>query len=295
MKETFRRPPPGGNTWGDNRLEEALREALAAHGGAPLSTDPVGIVRRYRSREDLEAAAFIAASFAFGGVPQIRAFLERLFGALGPSPHGAVAGPRPVPPVRIAGMRHRFISPEGVRRFLGCMRKAYLANGSLEALYVRGSGGAGPVTRERLARFLEGFRGAWEAGLEQERSFLFPDPLKGSACKRHNLFLRWVVRGGDGIDLGIWKSVSPRDLLVPVDTHMARIARWMGVTNRGAADWKTAEEITAAFRRICPGDPVRFDFALTRIGIMKECTARRTGECAACPLRRICTERRGGI
>jgi len=248
---------------------------------------------RYRSREDIESSAFIAASFAFGNVPQIKAFLERLFAALGPSPHAALAGPRPVSKGAISGLGHRFVSPEGVRLFLGCLRAMYLEHGSLESLYLRGAKSAGPGASERLARFLDEFRGAWGPSLPGQRSFLFPDPLKGSACKRHNLFLRWMVRRDDGIDFGIWAAFPPRDLIVPVDTHMARIGRWLGLTSRRTADWKMAEEITAAFREVCPEDPTRFDFALTRIGIMKECTVTQRGACDLCALARVCSQSRG--
>jgi uncharacterized protein (TIGR02757 family) len=97
-----------------------------------------------------------------------------------------------------------------------------------------------------------------------------------------------MVRRGDGIDFGIWAALSPRDLIVPLDTHMARMGRCLGLTRRSGADWKTAEEITATFRKVCPEDPVRFDFALTRIGILKSCTAKRRGACDLCALARAC-------
>lgn len=188
---------------------------------------------------------------------------------------------------RVSGLRHRFISPRGVHLFLISLRAALRAHGSLEAMYRAGMDGAGDP-RARLARFLARFREAWGADLPRERDFLFPDPAKGSACKRHNLFLRWMVRGPDGVDLGLWSVLSPRDLVVPLDTHMARFGRWLGLTARRAGDWRTAEEITAAFRAVCPADPVRYDFALTRIGILRECTAARRGRCDACPLAALC-------
>ena len=222
---------------------------------------------------------------------RILAFLERLFAVLGPSPRAALSGRRPVPLRRVAGLRHRFVSPRGVHRFLFCLRTALLEHGSLEALYRAGMAGEGG-SRERLARFLARFRGAWGPRLPRERDFLFPDPAKGSACKRHNLFLRWMVRGPDGVDLGLWSVLSPRDLVVPLDTHMARFCRWMELTARRAADWKSAEEVTAAFRAACPEDPVRYDFAITRIGILKACTAVRRGECGGCPLAALCVHAR---
>ena len=234
--------------------------------------------------------AFAAASFAFGGVPQIRAFLERLFAALSPSPHAALIAQRPLPRSRTALLRHRFISPEGVHRFLLAMRSAYRSHGTLERLYVLGmrEGDA----RGNLARFLATFRESWGDVLPRERNFLFPDPGLGSACKRHHLFLRWMVRSGDGVDLGIWSSVPASGLIVPVDTHMARLARCLLLTRRAGADWRAAEEITAAFRAVCPDDPVRYDYALTRIGIMGDCTARHPGDCARCPLAPLCRRAR---
>jgi len=233
-------------------------------------------------------AAFVAASFAFGNVAQILAFLEGLFRVLGPSPHASLTARRPVSPTRVSGLSHRFISSRGVHRFLLSVRSVLLAHGSLEAAFRRAMEGEGGGTRIRLACFLARFRDAWGEALPRERDFLFPDPRKGSACKRHNLFLRWVVRGGDGVDLGIWTVLGPRDLIVPVDTHMARLGKWLGLTGRKTADGRMAEEITGAFRAVCPGDPVRFDFALTRIGILKVCTPLARGRCARCPLGTAC-------
>ncbi|HZW35413.1 MAG: TIGR02757 family protein, partial [Deltaproteobacteria bacterium] len=260
-----RRVPPeqGDPVARPGPLEIALASALNAHGRAPLSSDPIEFAHRYRSREDIEAAAFVAASFAFGNVAQIRRFLERLFAQLSPSPHDALAGPVPAPRERFVGMRHRFISDRGLIRFLGCLRSAYLAHGSLEALYRRGVGDPRAGTREELARFLQEFRSMWGPGLARQRDFLFPDPRKGSACKRHNLFLRWMVRGKDGVDLGIWTVLSPRDLVVPLDTHMVRMGRLLGLTRLRSPSFRMAEEITGAFRSVCPEDPVKFDYALT--------------------------------
>jgi len=251
---------------------------------------------RYADPRDAEAAAFIAASFAFGGVLQIRGFLTRLFAVLTPSPHAALTAPAPLPPAASAGLSHRFISPEGVHRFLRCLWASYLEHGSLERMYVAGRGERPPDLRRDLARFLEGFRSRWGEAIPRQRDFLFPRPERGSACKRHNLFLRWVVRGPDGVDLGLWKAVSPRDLVVPLDTHMVRLGRWLGLTRRKAPGWRMAEEITGALRAACPEDPVKFDFPLTRLGILRVCTHRRRGPCEECPVEPLCSRgvARGG-
>ena len=100
--------------------------------------------------------------------------------------------------------------------------------------------------------------------------FFFPSPLKGSACKRLNLFLRWMVRRGDEIDFGIWTEVSPAKLIMPLDTHVARIARRIGLTKMKQANWRMAQEVTRRLRAFDPEDPVKYDFALCRLGILKQ-------------------------
>jgi uncharacterized protein (TIGR02757 family) len=253
-----------------------------------LSTDPVRFPHRFADRADAEVAAFVASSFAFGNVGRMLPFLERLFRVLGPFPHAALTAGPPVLPSRVVDLSYRFISPRGVHRFLLCVRTALLAHGSLETLYRRAREQEAGGARAWLAGFLSSFREAWGDAIPRERDFLFPDPRKGSACKRHNLFLRWMVRGGDGVDLGLWSVLAPRQLIVPVDTHMARLGKWLGLTARNSADWRMAEEITDAFRAVSPEDPVRFDFVLTRIGILKVCTRASRGTCARCTLAPAC-------
>jgi uncharacterized protein (TIGR02757 family) len=221
-------------------------------------------------------------------VAQILRFLERLFRVLGPSPHATLTASRPVSLSRVSGLSYRFLSRNGVHRFLFCVRAALLEYGSLEALYGRGMEREEGGTRDWLAEYLARFRETWGEKIPRERDFLFPDPRKGSACKRHNMFLRWVVRGDDGVDLGIWTILRPRNLIVPLDTHMARLGNWLGLTSRNSPDWRMAEEITEGFRAVCPEDPVRYDFALTRIGILKACSRPVRGICARCPLDPVC-------
>jgi uncharacterized protein (TIGR02757 family) len=122
--------------------------------------------------------------------------------------------------------------------------------------------------------------------------FLLPLPSRGSACKRLNLFLRWMVRPADGVDFGLWRGVRPAQLLMPLDTHVWRIARALGLTARRTADWRAAVEITDALRRIDPQDPVRFDFAIARLGIVGRCrraTADPAG-CRSCVLAGACRD-----
>lgn len=199
-----------------------------------------------------------------------------------------MTGPRPLRPGRYASLSHRFISPPGVHRLLSCLRDLLRVHGTLEDLYRAGLPPGTSDPREGLSRFLAAFRQAWGSPLPRQREFLFPDPRRGSACKRAHLFLRWVVRPDDGVDLGLWTAISPAQLTVPLDTHVARLSRSLGLTRRNRADGKMAEEVTASLRAVCPEDPVRYDFALARIGIEGRCTARRRGRCGDCELLEGC-------
>jgi len=109
----------------------------------------------------------------------------------------------------------------------------------------------------------------------------FPTPAKGSACKRMNLFLRWMVRDRD-IDFGIWKGIPKNKLVIPLDTHIARISRCLGFTMRRSADWKAAVEITNALKQFDPDDPVKYDFALCHHGIAGMCAKGDVRLCTGC-------------
>jgi uncharacterized protein (TIGR02757 family) len=150
----------------------------------------------------------------------------------------------------------------------------------------------GPTVRGALERFLGALLDPVlpAAGPGRRRLLhLLPSPTRGSACKRPNLMLRWMVRGPDGVDLGLWKGVPTRALVIPLDTHVHRIARFVGLTRRADLSWRTAEEVTAGLRRLDADDPVRFDFPLSHLGISRRCTARPVpSSCAACPLREVC-------
>ena len=131
---------------------------------------------------------------------------------------------------------------------------------------------------------------AQRLGLEVTRSFrtFLPRPSSGSACKRWNMFLRWMVRADDGIDLGVW-SLSSSSLVLPLDTHTHRISQYVGLTTRKQANWRTAVEITESLRLLDPRDPVKYDFALAHLGISGGCRRRYRAEiCSTCALLPVC-------
>ncbi len=118
-------------------------------------------------------------------------------------------------------------------------------------------------------------------------AYFFPRPSAGSACKRLNLFLRWMVRQ-DALDLGVWRGVSAAQLVVPLDTHVIRVGRCLGLTRYTSPGWRMAADITGALRRLDPGDPVRYDFALCHLGMMNACGFNRAERDRNCPLRGVC-------
>jgi uncharacterized protein (TIGR02757 family) len=119
-------------------------------------------------------------------------------------------------------------------------------------------------------------------------TFFFPSPASGSACKRLCMYLRWMVRPDDGIDLGLWQGVPPARLIIPVDAHIRRISRYLGLTRRNQGDWRMAREITAALRELDPADPVKYDFSLCHLGISEGCDGRDPLRCASCPITTLC-------
>ena len=259
--------------------------------GQRLDSDPLLFPHRYGRPEDREAAAFLASSLAFGRVASINASLERLFAALGPQPAATLR--EAAGDVRgLEGFVHRWVDAGSLRPFLRSVGETLRAEGSLGALFASGDEG-GPdfvpaldrffsVLRERTAvparRFPRGLR------------FLLPTPGDGSACKRAHLFLRWTVRSGD-VDLGLWRGpgLAASRLLLPMDTHVHRISRYLGLTARPAADLRASREATGWLAKIDPLDPVRFDWALSRLGILAECVRDpRRSLCDGCAVRPVC-------
>jgi uncharacterized protein (TIGR02757 family) len=164
------------------------------------------------------------------------------------------------------GFVHRFTPAAEMAGLLSSIKNAIRKHGSMERLFILGL----EARDETVLPALSAFTAELQRQADEACPSLLPSPDKGSACKRLNLFLRWMARK-DEVDPGPWTAVSPARLVVPLDTHMHRISRALGLTRRAQADGRTALEVTQAFREIRPRDPVRYDFALTRLGIRKDC------------------------
>jgi uncharacterized protein (TIGR02757 family) len=242
--------------------------------------DPLQFLYAYPAAADREIAALVCATLAYGRVAQIIRSLEAVLGRLGPRPAERVAGSSPRELERLlAGIKHRFTAGEEIARLLSGAKKTIKKHGSLGACLQKKIARRDTTILPALELFTDELRGAC-GGLDL---YTLASPARGSACKRLNLLLRWMVRSDD-VDPGGWEGISPRLLLIPLDTHMDAIGRALGFTCRRQPDLKSALEITGGFRNISPDDPVRYDFSLTRFGIRGELELRHvTG-----PLQALC-------
>ncbi|MBN1300398.1 MAG: TIGR02757 family protein [Melioribacteraceae bacterium] len=236
-----------------------------------ISPDPLQFLHRYSNYYDIEIAGIIASTFSYGNITQIIATLEKLFGLFGNSPHEFIKN------YDIKNDRkytdkivHRFFTGEDIARFFSGLQKVYTEYDSLNYMFLLYYFDADINIKESLSRFSKNLADICRTGKVTSNGlkFMFPDPDKGSACKRLNLFLRWMIRS-DELDFGLWKEIPTGKLVIPVDTHIARICRELKLTKRKNISWKMAEEITENLKQFDPYDPVKYDFAICHIGMRK--------------------------
>jgi uncharacterized protein (TIGR02757 family) len=238
----------------------------------------------------------VAALLAYGRVASIHRAVGDVLERLGPHPSHALDASATLED-RLRGFRHRFTAGEDLAWVLRSVAHARERAGSLGRFLVR-SARPPDALRSALAAWHDlasSLPAAPTAVRARARRFLLPDPRSGSACKRTLMLARWCVRPDDGVDLGLWDGdgLRPADLLVPLDTHVARTARDLGLTRRRSVGWATAVEVTRALRAVDPDDPARFDFALARPGILGLCRHRPlVTACVPCDLRDVCTHGR---
>jgi uncharacterized protein (TIGR02757 family) len=281
-------------------LERLLADTPVAERKA---ADPVAFPHRYHTPEDAEIAALFAAVFAYGRVdlfrPVVKTLLDGMDRAGGPRSYVEDLDLRRAREEH-AALVYRWNRGLDVVLLCGALQRVLRRHRSLEGLFPR------TRSRDRLASTLAAgvdairlaaAEAARDLGLPSEaytalprglRTWL-PSPADGSACKRWCLFLRWMNRPADGVDLGLWTTVSPAALVIPVDTHVLRVSGFLGLTARNDDSWRTAVEITSALAELDPEDPVRFDFALAHLGISGACLGHRHPDiCPSCALDPVC-------
>jgi uncharacterized protein (TIGR02757 family) len=231
-----------------------------------IHPDPLEFLHLYPETVDREIVGFIASSLAYGRVAQILKSVSSILDKMVPSPSKFLKSASRVSLEReFSSFKHRFTTNEEIVDFLIALQKVIKVNGSLHKCFLMYY----DHDDSDVIRSLELFVHEIKAHLSIRENSLLPCPEKRSACKRLHLFLRWMVRK-DAVDPGGWDEISPSKLIVPLDVHMHRICRFLGITSRKQADIRTALEITEGFRAFAPADPIKYDFALTRIGIRND-------------------------
>lgn len=279
-------------------LKRRLNRLVKAYDREFLSSDPLYYLHEFSSSADREIVGLIASSLAYGRVAGIKKSIEKVLAVMEGDPTGFVLNFRPHVEGRLfKGFRHRFNVGDDISCLLYFARQMIERSGSIGGFFMRGYAPDDKNIREALLTFTAGVLAldsapVYGSGRLPDKAgvrFFFPSPLGGSPCKRLNLYLRWMVRHADGIDFGIWGDVSPSKLIVPLDTHIARISVNLGLTRRKSRDWKMAEEITESLKGLDPEDPIKYDFALCRLGILDMCPNRVDRlKCSGCLLRDIC-------
>jgi uncharacterized protein (TIGR02757 family) len=263
-----------------------------------LANDPVQFVHRYDDPRDREVVGLVSSALAYGNVKAVIASVGRALAVLGPRPAEAIAAFDPRRDARkLNGFYHRFNTARDLGALFWTIRRALEDFGSIENSFVAGIGEGDADTGPAIRRFSERFLGFGVETLYSKREwrerlgvrFFFPSPDQGSACKRINLYLRWMARPADGIDCGVWGRLRPGMLVIPLDTHIARISRYIGLTARTSPGWSMAMDVTQSLARLDPTDPLRYDFALCHLGIAGDCPRKRDPiKCRRCPIQAVC-------
>jgi uncharacterized protein (TIGR02757 family) len=252
------------------KLKEKLENHYRAFDKSQISPDPLELLHKFKGGLDIEAVGLISSIFAYGNIKQIISSQGKIMSVIGNSPHDFILNFDHKDEKKIKLITHRFYMGDDTVWLFKALKHIYREHGSIKDYFLRFHDG----NAKNLKNAIEGFSQSTidylskKDVLTQGLRFMFPLPSVGSACKRMNLFLRWMVRK-DELDFGLWNEISPAKLVIPVDTHIARICKELKLTQLKNVSWKMAEEITDNLRKFDADDPVKYDFAICHIGMRK--------------------------
>jgi uncharacterized protein (TIGR02757 family) len=259
-------------------LRQRLDALYAHYDHRFVDPDPLEFVRRQHGAADREVVGLLASALAYGNVRQIKASIGAAVAVLGPEPARTI---RTLDPLearqKLQAFKHRFNDGRDLACLFFFMRQMIEQHGSIEGFFTAGDDPAAADVQAGLTSFAcralalshGGLYGRGALPRDAGVRFFFPSPEAGSACKRMNLYLRWMVRR-HGVDLGVWRGVDPGRLIIPLDAHVLAIARRVRLTRYRSPGWKMAVDITRRLRQLDPHDPVKYDFALHRMGLWKK-------------------------
>ena len=234
-----------------------------------IENDPISIPHRFSRLQDIEITAFWVSMLAWGQrktiINKMNDLIERMDGA----PYQFITQHEERDRARFESFKHRTFQPLDTLYFLEFLQQYYRQNNSLETAFARHLSRNDPTTEQALRGFHEDFF-ALDNAPHRTRKHV-ATPARKSTCKRLNMFLRWMVRHDDrGVDFGLWKQISPSQLLMPLDVHVDRVGRRLGLITRKQTDWRTVLELTENLRRFDAADPVKYDFALFGAGVLEK-------------------------
>jgi len=249
-------------TFLDKKVDEYNRPAF-------IKQDPISVPHRYSGKQDIEIAAFLAAVFSWGGRTTIINKSNELMSLMDDRPFCFIIEHREQDLKRLLHFKHRTFTTTDLLYFIAFLRMHYHSHESLETAFSKHMQVGDYTIEKALDGFYDYFFSLPDSPARTRKHIAAPQ--KKSTCKRLNMFLRWMVRQDEkGVDFGLWKDIRPSQLVCPVDLHVARVARKLGLVQRKQTDWETAMELTAALRKLDKDDPVKYDFALFNLGIIEK-------------------------
>jgi uncharacterized protein (TIGR02757 family) len=231
-----------------------------------INNDPISIPHHFTKKQDIEIAGFFAATLAWGQRVTIINNCKKLMGWMDNAPHDFLLNHEESDRERFVGFVHRTFNDTDLLYFIEFLTQFYKSNNSLEAAFANHISTNDETVEKALIGFHQQFFNSPYAPQRTQKHVA--TPAKKSACKRLNMFLRWMVRKDNkGVDFGIWKQINPSQLVCPLDTHVHRVAMGLGLLKRKQADWQAALELTEHLRQLNPTDPTIYDYALFGLGV----------------------------
>jgi len=254
------------------KLKQNLENHYKAFDRTKLEPDPLQFLHMFKDERDIEVVGLIASIFAYGNVKQIENTLKKFIIVFDGKPYSFIKNfSLSLDSKKIVGIKHRFYSEDDIVKLFIILSKEIKEHKSFKLIFLQGCNISDENVKNRISNFSNHFLNSYNqsfGGISNGIKFMFPLPEKGSACKRMNLFLRWMVRK-DELDFGLWNEIPASKLVIPVDTHIARICKTLKLTKRKNVSWQMAEEITRNLKKFDAEDPVKYDFAICHIGIRK--------------------------
>ncbi|HEY6062021.1 MAG TPA: TIGR02757 family protein [Chitinophagaceae bacterium] len=242
----------------DRKVEEYNQHSF-------IKNDPISIPRLFTKKQDIEIAGFFAAVFSWGNRITIINKSKELMQLMDNAPHDFCLNHSPKELKRLVSFKHRTFSTTDLLYFIEFFKFHYSKHKSLETAFTQ----HGITVEEMLTDFHHYFFSLEHVPARTKKHIATPE--RRSSCKRLNMFLRWMVRNDNkGVDFGIWKNISPSQLICPIDLHVARVARRLGILKRKQTDWQASLELTQYLRTLDKNDPVKYDFALFGLGVMEK-------------------------